>query len=694
MKILYPWLKEFVDLTVPPAELGARLSLAGLPLDSLEETTAGPVLDFEVTNNRPDCLGHYGVARETAALFRLPLKPLTPALKESSEKASRAIRVEIECPDLCARYTARIIHGVTVQPSPLWLRERLKAIGQSSINNVVDITNYVMFETGQPMHAFDLSRIAENRIVVRRARPSEKLRTLDGVERVLRKDTCVVADTAGGRAIGGVMGGADSEISFDTRDILLESAWFEPISVRRTAKELGLRTEASFRFERGVDCQMVETASQRAAQMIQDLAGGQVLRGVVDVFPAPDKLTEIQFTRREWLRVMGADVPDAEVEAVLGALGFEPKRSRARSGTGPQDAAWKCKQPSWRRDVKREIDLVEEVARLHGYDKFPARLPAARVPAERLPHAQAEERLRQRLVALGYQEIVSITLVEPELDEIFRRDGVHPALLNNPLAQDASLMRTNGILSMLQALEWNINHGQDNLRLFEIGKRYELRDGDAFETPILNLGATGLARAKSLQDSERPFDFAELRGDLDAIGELSGGWHWQAGGPSWLAAGRAAWVASHQSPNKVVGHAGELARRAMERFKLRQSIFVAELQLLPLLTAMEATLATRRFQSWPRFPTVERDFSLILPDGTTFGAVVDALRALGIAEITQIDPIDLFRGASIGEGRYSLLLRVTFQSAEGTLTEPQLSDFSDRIIGTLETKIGATLRSR
>jgi len=693
MKILYPWLKEFVDLAVPPAELGARLSLAGLPLDSLEETTAGPVLDFEVTNNRPDCLGHYGVAREAAALFRLPLKPLVPLLKESSEKASKLIRVEIESPDLCARYTARIIHGVTVQPSPLWLRERLTAIGQSSINNVVDIANYVMFELGQPMHAFDLGRIAENRIIVRRARPSEKLRTIDGIERVLRKDACVIADAASARAIGGVMGGAYSEINFDTRDILLESAWFDPISVRRTAKELGLRTEASFRFERGADLQMVELASRRTAQLIKDLAGGQVLRGVVDVFPAPKKAAEIEFTRREWLRVMGADVPDAEVEAILAALGFEPKRSRSR-GAGPEDATWKCKQPSWRRDVKREIDLVEEVARLYGYDKFPPRLPPARLPATRLPHAQAEDRLRERLIALGYQEIVSITLVDPELDDLFRLDGVQPALLSNPLAQDASRMRTNGVLSMVQALEWNINHAQQDLRLFEIGKRYELRDGGAFEAPILTLGATGLARVKSLHDNERPFDFADLRGNLDALGDLAGSWNCHAGGPSWLAAGRAATVALNHAPSEAVGNAGQLARDTMERFKLRQPVYVTELQLLPLLAAIGTTQAARRFESWPRFPAVERDFSLTLPDGAAFGAVADAVRTLGIAEITRIDPMDMFRSASIGEGRYSLLLRITFQSAEATLTEAQLSEFSDRIVGALETKFGASLRSR
>jgi phenylalanyl-tRNA synthetase beta chain len=699
MKILFPWLKEFVDVTAPPPEMGARLSLAGLPMESIEETQAGPVLDFEVTNNRADCLSHYGVAREAAAIYSLPLKPLQPALREDKGKTSRAIRVRIECPDLCPRYTARVLRGVTVQPSPLWLRERLAALGQSSINNVVDIANYVMFELGQPMHAFDLARIQESSLIVRRSQPNEKIRTLDGIERVLPKDACVIADATGGVAIGGVMGGANSEISFDSRDILLEAAAFDPVSVRKTAKALGLRTEASFRFERGADIQMVELASRRAAQMILELAGGKALADLVDVFPSPPKPLEIELARREWLRVMGADLADEKVEAILGALGFQPKRTRSRSSTGAADASWRCQQPSWRQDVSREIDLIGEVARLHGYDKFPSRLPPARLPVQRLPLAAVEERLCERLVALGYQEILSIPLVNPEQDDLFRPEsGIPPPVpagVNNPLAQDASRMRSSGILNMLQALEWNINHGQRDLRLFEIGKRYELRDGAARETRILTLSATGQVRAKNLYDAcpARDFTFADLRGDLDSAGELAGGWLWQAGGPPWLAAGRCARLSLNWAPDEYLGCAGLLSRNIAEQFKLRPEVFLAEITLTPLLEAIENHLTARRFTSWPRFPAVERDFSLILSDTTPYGALADAVLSLGIAEITRTEPVDLFRGASVGPGRYSLLLRVTFQSERATLTDTQLSEFSTRIIAALD-QVGATLRAR
>src|SRR5271156_5464113 len=281
MKVVYNWLKEFVDVTASPADLRARLSLAGLAVDSIEETAAGPVLDAEVTANRPVFLGFWGTAGEVGAISPLPLKPLHPKLKESAEKVADATRVEIQAPDLCGRFTARVLRGVKVQPSPDWLRQGLEAIGEKSINNVVDVTNYVMFELGHPLHAFDFDKLHEHRIIVRRAKPSEKIRTLDGADRTLTKDMCVIADAARAVSIGGVMGGAETEISFSTRNVLIECAWFDPISIRRTSKALGLRTEASYRFERGVDPEIVELASRRAAELIQQLGGGEILAGGV-----------------------------------------------------------------------------------------------------------------------------------------------------------------------------------------------------------------------------------------------------------------------------------------------------------------------------------------------------------------------------------------------------------------------------
>ncbi|MGH9711984.1 MAG: phenylalanine--tRNA ligase subunit beta [Candidatus Acidiferrales bacterium] len=696
MKVLYNTLKEFVDLKAPAGDLRTRLSLSGIAVDSVEESAAGPVLDAEITANRPDCLGHQGIAREAATIYRLPLKPMNPKLREAAEKAVDATRVEIEATDLCGRFTARVLRGVKVQPSPDWLRQRLEALDQKSINNVVDITNYVMFELGHPMHAFDLDKLSERRIVVRRARHGEKIRTLDGAERTLTKEMCVVSDASRAVGIGGVMGGVDTEISFSTRNILIECAWFDPIAVRRASKALNLRTEASYRFERGADPEMAELASRRAAELIQQLGGGEILSGVVDVYPNPEPPRKVELARNELLRVMGADVPDRDIEDILSALGFRPVRVDANRGSaGSIMAVWECRQPSWRGDVTRGIDLVEEIARHYGYDKFPPRLPPAKVPAHRLPHAEAQDRLIERIVALGYQEIVEIPLVNSERNEIFRPEKLAPAVISNPLAEDASVMRSTGIVSMVNALEWNLNHGQRNLRLYEIGKTYELREGEPVETLVLTIGATGLAREKTIYEAAREFGFPDLKGDLDRLGELAGGFGWQPGGPAWLAGARAAQIslAHGHGHTGSLGVAGQIARRVADQLKLRQDVYVAELKLEPLLAGIEAAHAAARFKSLPRFPAVERDFSLVLADGVTFAQVAETICALGIHELQSIEAADLFRGGQVPSGRYSLMIRATFQSAQTTLTDTQLADFSSRIVSALEQKLGASLRA-
>jgi phenylalanyl-tRNA synthetase beta chain len=698
MKVLYNWLKEFVELTAAPEELRTRLSLSGTAIEALEQTPAGPMLDAELTSNRADCLGHYGIAREAAVLYALPLKRLDPRPKESAEQASAAARVQIDSPELCGRYTARVLRGVKVGPSPDWLRHRLESLGQASINNVVDATNYVMLELGHPMHAFDLDLVSEKRIVVRRARVGEKMRTLDGIERTLTKEMCVIADASRAVGIGGVMGGAETEIRSSTRNILLESAWFDPISIRRTSKSLSLRTEASMRFERGADLEMAETASRRCAEFIQQLGGGEVLAGVVDVYPGRSDGPSIELTRKEFLRVMGADVPDAQIEATLAGLGFAPVRSdtATRGVAESPAAAWKCSRPSWRGDVTREVDLIEEVARIYGVDKFPARLPAAKLPAARLEFAEADDRLRELLIGLGYQEIIAIPIVDEPSNAIFRPENAERARIANPLAEDASVMRSTGAVCMARTLEWNLNHGQRNVRLFEFGKKYGWKGSQSVETRVLTLGATGLAREKGVAETERAYTFADLKGDLDQVGRLAGGFTWSAGSPEWLNAAHAAAISlrgAGTGTERSIGHAGQLARRVSEKFKLRQDAYLAELELEPLAAGYKATRAALRYKPLSRFPTVERDFSLVVADGATFAAIEESIRTLVIAEISSIEAVDLFHGKNMPEGKFAILVRVKFESRQATLTEAQLTDFSARILAALEQKLGATLRA-
>lgn len=695
MKVLYNWLKEFVDLTAPPEDLRARLSLSGTAVEALEQTVGGPLLDAELTSNRADCLGHYGIAREAAALYRLALKPVEAYPREIAEYATAATSVEIESPELCGRYTARVLRGVKVGPSPEWLRQRLEALGQTSINNVVDATNYVMLELGHPLHAFDMELLTDRRIVVRHARAGEKIRTLDGIERTLTADMCVIADAARAVAIAGVMGGAETEICAATKTILLESAYFEPISIRRTSKALGLRTEASMRFERGADAEMAELASRRCAELIQQLGGGEVLAGVADVYPGRAAPPAIELTRKELLRVMGADVPDTDVEAILSALGFAPVRvDSAKGGMNSSEAAWTCRRPSWRGDVTREVDLIEEVARLYGLDKFPARLPPARLPAGRLDYAEAEDRLRERLIGLGYQEIITIPIVDETSDVVFRDTKAAPARIANPLAEDASVMRSTSVVTMVSTLEWNLNHGQRNVRLFEFGKTYRWNGSEPGETRVLTLGATGLTREKGIVESERSFVFADLKGDLDQIGQLAGAFLWNAGATLWLHPAHAGTISLRGDAGaaRTIGLAGQLSKRAAERFKLRQEVFVAELELDPLCVGYRAARAALRYRPLSRFPQVERDFSLMLADGTAFSSVVEAIRELKIVEVGSVNAVDLFRGKNVPEGKVSLLVRVAFESHQATLTEAQLTDFSSRIIAALERRLGATLR--
>ena len=698
MKIVYNWLKDFVEVTASPDELASRLALSGTNIGGVERGAHGAVIDAEVSSNRPDCLGHYGIAREVGAVYKLPLKVVSPKPAEGSAKAAGAMSVEIQAPELCGRFTARVIRGVKIQPSPAWLRDRLEASGLASINNVVDVTNYVMAELGHALHAFDYDKVRDHRIVARKAKPGEKIHTLDGVERTLDSGMSVIADGDGSRAvgIGGIMGGAETEISFSTKNVLVECAWFDPIAVRRATRALKLHTEASTRFGRGADPEMAELASRRAAELILQLAGGELLAGVVDVYPGKRAAKKLRVTRAEILRVMGADVPDKEIEAGLGALGFSPVRvDQNRGAEGSLLAAWECTQPSWRAEVEREIDLIEEIARIYGLDKFPARLPVSRQGASRLPHYEAETRVCERLVGLGYREIMTIPHVAEERDALFRPADVVPARLANPLSEEAGVLRSTGLVTMAAALEWNLNHGQRNVRLFEIGSQYRLKETTSVETRVLTLGATGEAREKDLYDAARAYSFADLKGELDSLGELAGGFQWsdRAGGHhsgGWPHAARSGRVAL---AGVELGDAGQLARRLADRLKLRQDVFLAELRLEPVYAAVRDLKDSRRYEPLPRFPAVERDFSLLLADGTHFSGVTKTIRSLGIGEIVSIEAGDLFRGKNVPAGKYSLMVRVIFQSRDATLTDAQIAEFSARIVTALEKQLGAQLRA-
>jgi phenylalanyl-tRNA synthetase beta chain len=678
MKIALSWLKEFVDFPVEPRKLKRDLTMLGLNVESTAQADDDCVLDLEVTTNRPDWLSHYGVAREVAVLYRLPLKRPDIAVKESGVAASSEIAIEIADPDLCSRYCGRVVKGVEVKPSPAWLQKRLEAVGQRPINNVADITNYVLLELGHPLHAFDLARVQEKKIIVRRARAGELLRTLDGVNRTLTADNLVIADGRRAVALAGVMGGEDSEISSATRDILLESAWFDPFSIRRTAKSQGMHTEASHRFERGADVEMARVAIDRTASLIAELAGGEILSGVVDVYPRHYKGKEIVLRPSQVLRILGAEVPVEEAKRILSSLGFQME--------GESKGGWRVTPPSFRVDVLREVDLVEEVARHHGYDRLPSRLRPAPPRVERDTLREKELTVSEILVGLGYREIIPMSMVDPEENSRFTERP--PVILANPLSQEASALRSTPLPSMVRALRWNLDRGRDDLRLFEVGKTYSSRGkGLPDERRVLSLGLSGRRRPTTVHDEERPLDWADLRGDLETLLEAfaAPNLRFEPAVYDYLEAGRGGqFVAGGQT----LAVFGELSAEIRRQYKLRQRVWLAEVDFDRLL---DLSLRPRTFKPFSKFPPVERDFSLVVPESVRYGRLAESVEGLRIEEIQDFRPVDLFPADSIAPGHYSLLLRVTFQSHTHTLTSAEISQSSGRVLAALE-KLGVRLR--
>jgi len=679
MKISVNWLKEFVKIESAPRELKADLTMIGLNTESLVQVGDDWVLDVEVTTNRPDCLNHYGVARELSTLYRHSLEKVEVAVKESGRSAQEVVSIEILDPDLCARYCGRVVQNVQVGPSPEWMVKRLEAVGQRSINNVADVTNYVLMELGHPLHAFDLSRLKQQKIIVRRAKPGEPLRTLDGTDHTLTRDNLVIADGTHPVALAGVMGGEESEISTSTRSVLIESAWFEPVSIRRTSKSQGFHTEASHRFERGADIQMAPLALDRTAALIQEVAGGEILAGMIDVYPRPWRPLDLGLSRSEVTRILGAEIPAEEIERILRGLGFQVTRADGE--------AWRVSVPSFRVDVSREVDLVEEVARHVGYDRLPSRVRPAPPRVERNTTRDKVMATSSLLVRLGYHEIIAPSMVDPAESERFSVST--PVVLANPLSQDASAMRTSAVPSMLRAIRWNLDRDTQDAKFFELGKTYNMSaKGVPEEHPVLTLGGTGHRRPASVYDSEVPLDFFDLKGDLETtLGAFDvQGLDFEPSGPSYLEAGRAGRLRAEGVELAVFG----MIRRDLAReYKLRQAVWVAAIDFESLLNF---PLRSRKFQPISKFPAVERDFSLVLPDELPYARLSSAIAGLGLEEICGYYPVDRFRGGAIPPKHYSLLLRVTFQSQARTLTSEEVSGLSQSLLGVLQ-GLGAQLRS-
>ena len=668
MKLSPHWLRDFVDFRVDYRRLADELTLAGIAVEGISGEGVNAVFEMDITTNRPDAMNHYGVAREISALYDLPLRPIDPKLPAAEGKSD--VTIEIQEPELCPRFTAQEIRGATVKSSPAKIVSRLALLDQRPISNAVDATNYVLWESGKPTHVFDLDLLEGRKLIIRKARAGETLKTLDGIERKLTTEDLVVADAKKPVGLAGVMGGYDTMITEKTRNILIESAWWDPVAVRRMSKRHGLHTDASHRFERGADFESTVPSTSRVAELILQSGGGELVGGVIDVIARKLDLAPVELDRREVKRILGEELSDVEISRILTRLGFVLMAGH--------ESAYLVHIPSWRLDVEREIDLIEEIARLHGYDKFANTLPAYAGEVVERADAAKYGKLRTSLLALGYHEAISLTFISKE---DARWSSPAPAVaLANPISDEASVMRTSMLPGMLNMLAYNLNRGTENVRLFEAGNVFEASGEKAVELKRLCIGASGSAVGGGVHQAARPLSFFDVKGDVEDLLAPFASWtlYYDASTANYYHPGRSARAVMDGT---TVAQFGQLHPEVAAARKLRQDVFVGEIFLDRLY---QHDLRQVRYEALLRFPAVERDFSFTFAESVVFERIRQSVAGLGIAELRSFSPLEIFRGEKVGVGKYSILMRARLQSSERTLRDDEVALWSGQIGKALE----------
>jgi phenylalanyl-tRNA synthetase beta chain len=673
MKVPLSWLTEFVEVPVEPRRLAEDLTLAGLAVDAVETLGKDAVLDLDITTNRVDCMNVYGVAREVSVLYSRPLRPLEVSFAEAGEAAARSLRVEVEAPDLCPRFSARVL-DVRLGPSPQWLRDRLEAVGVRPIHNVVDLTNYVMMEMGHPSHAFDLAKVPEARLVIRWARAGERLTTLDGAERALAGRIGVVAGPGAPLALAGIMGGASSEVSEATHVVALEAAYWDPLSVRRAAKALGMRTEASHRFERGADPEGTSLATARIAHLLQRIGAGSARPGLIDVCPAPPPRRLLALRLAQVPRVLGAVVAEAEARRILAGLGFGLGEARGETLT--------AQVPTWRSDVSREADLVEEVGRHYGLAKVPSTLPpAGRV--EGLRPAQALERAaREVLVGAGLSEVINSAFVPDPAP------GAPPRIrLENPLAEDNGTLRDSLVVpGLLSTLQSNVRRGTRDVRIFEVGRVFLPGAGKAVEERRLGLLISGGATLH-WSERRRAADFFDVKGVLEVLARRLGPFHFRTGDglPCHVHPGKSALVFRN---GQALGYVGALHPDTAAAWELREETLVAELNLEPVFLAPPLP---ERFQPLSRFPAVTRDLSIVCHEGLSGAELETLVRGVAGGLLRSSTVTDRYQGPPVPAGKVGLTLSLVYHDPSRTLTGEEVQASLEAVVVALRAR-GAEIR--
>lgn len=671
MIVSYKWLSDYVELPKSVEALTERLTLAGLNLESVQSVGDDVAIDLEVTSNRPDCLGHIGVAREVAVLFHKALRRPQPQPAAGNARVEKLASVTIECPELCPRYMARVIRGVKIGPSPAWLAERLRTLGIAVINNVVDVTNYVLMESGQPLHAFDFAKLRWNRIVVREALPGEEFVAIDHKTYKLEPGTCVIADADRAVALGGVMGGLDSEVSETTTDLLIESAEFDPMSIRTTARRHHLHSPSSYRFERGVDPEGIDWASRRCCELILELAGGELAEGVIDEGAVRSPRHPVPLRYSHIKRQLGIEVPSDEIERILKSLGLQVKSKTAER--------IEFIPPSWRADLTREADLIEEVARIHGYEKIPENVGVPMVASQRSRDSVVIDQVRGILTAAGFNEAVTISAVEPELVDAFRPwTDAAPLTTSTPVLRRANTLRQSVVPSLLAVRRTNETLSNPTIELFEIARAYLPRPGELpLEKRLLAFTSGG--------------GFLEAKGVIEAVFAAvapSASWRVAETNHALLESARSCAI---ELDGTTIGYLGEVSSEGLARFDLRGNSSVAEIDLEPLIAAAELFPHAKPLSN---YPSVSRDLNVVFEERVRWADVEQIVRSIGGEVLEQVSFQEEWRDPErLGKGRKSLLFGITLRSAKGTLTSEEADTVRDGIVARLEKELGGKLRA-
>ena len=672
---------------------GILILPVGLPLGQPVFKVLGlqdVMYEIGLTPNRPDCLSVVGVAREVSAMVDSALQLPEPAIVESTRKAAEKTSVVIEDPDLCPRYAARLIENVTIGPSPDWMVRRLEAVGMRSINNVVDVTNFVMMELGQPLHAFDFNLLREQRIVVRQAGDGDLFTTLDGQERALLAGDLVICDGVGPVALAGIMGGLNSEVQDDTRDILLESAYFNPVTIRRTSKRLGLHTESSHRFERGTDVDMVPLALDRAAALIAELAGGSVASGRVDVYPQALTPRTVTITAQRTSEVLGLEIDIEEIRRYLAAIGLNGQPATERA------AALCVTIPNFRPDLEREIDLIEEVARLVGYDHIPVTMPVSSLTCQQLPgHLSLERKVRDLMSQSGFSEVINYSFFNADCLNKIRLADDDPRRQNvrilNPLTEEQSVMRTSLVPSLLETAARNIAYRCEDLALFELRPVFQPENGSELPVETLRLCAVLAGRREPLgwAQSEARADFYDMKGVIEQL-------------LATLRIGPVTWQAAHDEPyyhpgkscalylgERLIGTVGELHPEVLFNFDLGASAILCDLDVEALF---ELGCEKVQFKPLSRYPDVQRDSAFLVDAEVSAQEVFAVLDSVRIKDLESIALFDVYAGEGIPPGKKSLAIRACYRALDRTLTDEQIQNMHGKLIKAMEKQLGAELR--